>query len=109
MNGDIVKLLHNWIRADRYDILQDGSDNTVYLVYRGNEKYILRQSKKLKKKKDFEFEINFYQSIIFLFLKLFETIKVPPLHIIMMSLIVYFLFVAGINFVLIKSTLRRFP
>lgn len=61
MNGDIVKLLHNWIRADRYDILKDGSDNTVYLVYRGNEKYILRQSKKLKKKKDFEFEINFIE------------------------------------------------
>lgn len=29
MNGDIVKLLHNWIRADRYDILQDGSDNII--------------------------------------------------------------------------------
>ena len=47
MNGDIVKLLHNWLRADRYDILQDGSDNTVYLVYRGNEKYIEEETERI--------------------------------------------------------------
>ena len=61
MESDIVRLLHNWGRADRYEILQDGSDNTVYLVYSGIDKYILRRSKKRKKKKDFEFEVNFIE------------------------------------------------